>query len=201
MTRGAAIHFFNRRSHNFYLIQSTIQTSPFFCFEMRIQKGRQYRDSSPFRRSYSSRSHYHTIPARKSRKESKTFSNTTLMTKKFQSRVVTVVSPKRKMGKDRHGNNHVRHRYSNLKKPYFEFASKRPKLSLMSCPNAPHNTTSYLMNFHRDDILNKFELDRSWTSDEDDDSDSDLPLCHAYGSFFGSVGDSYEVSSQFSAPQ
>lgn len=157
-------------------------------------------DDSFFRRSTTAgKSHpYYAIPVRKGKETLKT------SFRKNPSRVVKVVGPKRKLGKEssRHSNNYVKPRYSRYKKHFFELSSKRPKTSPLHCPNAPHNTTSYLMNFHRDEIMNKFELDRSWTSDDDDDNDlTEFPPCHSYGSFFGAIGDSYEIASQISAPQ
>lgn len=178
---------------------------------MRIQhyhrKTSSYSEGSPsYRKPYISRSHYG-IPSRKP-KEVKTSQVPTQNYKKCKSRIVTVIyqEGKKNMGKEnlkeRLGNNLVRERYS--KKPHstcFDFPPKRPNYSLTCCPNAPHNTTSFLMNFHRDEILNnKLELDRSWTSDDDYDDLPEFP-CHSYGSFFGSLGDSYEVASQISAPQ
>lgn len=50
------------------------------------------------------------------------------------------------------------------------------------CPNAPHNTTSFLMNFHKSETKKRKSL-RSLLDDVDDD-DSIGKGVHAYGSFF-----------------
>lgn len=50
------------------------------------------------------------------------------------------------------------------------------------CPNAPHNTTSFLMNFHKSETKKRKSL-RSFLDDIDDD-DSIGKGVHAYGSFF-----------------
>ncbi len=86
-----------------------------------------------------------------------------------------------------------------------------------SYPNAPHNTTSFIMNFHRDELQSHdFELHRSWSAsseeqvenedgaaltDMEGDEHDDEFIFDAYGSFFNNNDDSYEVASQIAAPQ
>jgi len=142
-------------------------------------------NKSSFRRSFSP------IPARKPVVE---FLKSSL--KKTKSRVV-VITPKKLSSSFAR-----KQRYSKFKKSHFSFHALPPPSQTFEhvCPNAPHNTTSFLMNFHRDEILNNhLELDRSWISDEEED----FPEfnCYAYGSFLGPVDDSYEVQSQISPHQ
>lgn len=117
----------------------------------------------------------------------------TTVHKKSRSRVVTIIAP---MKKNTNSMSKGKQRYLKFKKSRFCSSANIPKNPLRHCPNAPHNTTSFLMNFHRDEILNKFELDRTWTSDDDDENSEDLKPVSAYGSFFVPAEDSYEVASQ-----
>jgi hypothetical protein len=140
------------------------------------------------RRSYSP------LPARKPVDHVKTLPQL----KKNRSRVVVITS-KNSMN-DFSKANMKNKRYSKFKKSHLSFRALPPKQTFNVCPNAPHNTTSFLMNFHRDEILNKIELDRSFSSDDGKEEFQEFN-CYSYGSFLGSLGDSYEVISQVNAPQ
>jgi hypothetical protein len=146
---------------------------------MRVHSHRSNKSSSS-RRSFSP------LPARKPVVE---FLNSSSL-KKTKSRVVVITSKKLVPSFAR------KQRYAKFKKSHFSYPHSTQTFEHV-CPNAPHNTTSYLMNFHRDEILNNhLELDRSWISEDEED----LPEynCYAYGSFLGSADDSYEVQSQIS---
>jgi hypothetical protein len=124
-----------------------------------------------------------------------------LMSKKTRSRVVTIVTPSKKFDhKPGQKRNNYHHKYSKFRKPFFDISNRHhsssntPLRSLSQIPNAPHNTTSYLMNFHQDETSSS--VDRNWLDLDDEDRNFH---CLPYGSFCGSIGDSYEVSSQYSA--